>query len=207
MLRVFGVLSMVCAAAACAAPPVPVVGEATASPKDVAFHCPKAGTSVTYNDADRPVVFTGADAADPFLCTARGPNGVRLRRFGNIITAVPGQEAEFREGMTRLFPLRAGKTVDFGYYRGYVNDPTKRDRHNETWSVGQSTVLQIGSRTMTVIPVVQTIETIASTNTNAWRWKHFYEPGSGVWVRGEPELLRGQVNGLRPYTATALTVP
>lgn len=206
MRAIVGFLGGVCLVGGCATPLPPAVmaagpGQPAAG---VAFHCPRPGTSVTFNDADRPVVFTGADPADPFLCLATGPNGVRMRRFANVATAVPGQEAEFRDGLTRLFPLQPGKTVEFGYYNGYANDPTKRDRHNESWTVGQATSLRIGGRTVTVIPVRRTIETIASTNSNAWRWTLYYEPESGVWVRGEPELLRGMVNGLRPYTATAM---
>jgi hypothetical protein len=209
MRKTLGVLAMAWTVAGCATPPSAATTAGTiagpAPMADVAFHCPKPGTSANFNDSDRPVVFTGADAADPFLCTATGPNGTKMRRYANVASAVRGQETEFREGLAKLFPLRAGKTIEFTYYNGYTNDPTRQDRQNESWTVGQATTLQIGTRIMTVIPVKRTIETIASTNSNAWRWTLYYEPISGVWVRGEPELLRGMVNGLTPYTATALS--
>ncbi len=199
------IAAAVSSVAACASEPpstrMPAAGEG------IAFRCPAPGTQATFNNASRPVVFNGADATDPFICVATAPNGIRVRRYAGLVPPIPGQERPVRDGLVDLFPLVPGKSVRFSYLKGYSNDPTKRDYYNETWTVGPPATLQIGGRPIKVAIVTQDVDNMQTYGSSAWRSRWFYAVDSGVWVRHEPEVVRGQVFGLQQFTATNLSAP
>ena len=199
------ILAVAAGIAGCAAPPAPPpIGPEAAVP----FQCPRAGAAVGYNNSATLVVFSGSDPSDPLICLGTLPDGTKFRRVAGIAVP-PGQERAFRDGLAPLFPTASGtmasSTAEFGYFQSYRNDPAT-GQFRDRWTRLASETLRVGGK-----PVETTLFEREVNNTQAWgsvgiRWRLWLAPGTGVWVRGEPTLLRGDAT-LRPFRATSLIVP
>jgi hypothetical protein len=173
------------------------------------FHCPKPGTAVRFNNAEDPVVFSGFDPADPLICLGRFPNGKAFRRVAAFVVPPSGQERAIRDGLAPLFPIppssMASDTAQFGYYQGYRNEPAT-GQFIERWTRIGSETLQIAGKPVETVLFQQEIDNTQSYGSLGIRWRLWFAPESGVWVRGEPKLLRGDARP-RPFLATSLMVP
>lgn len=103
--------------------------------------------------------------------------------------------------------MTPGKKTTFSYLQGYRNDPTQKDKKEEVWTVIGPSMLTISGVSVSTVVVTRDIQTFGTWDTNAWRWTYQYDPVSGVWLKGDPELLRGSVSGLTPFKATSLSAP
>lgn len=196
------ILALAAGIAGCAPPPAtPPIGPQAA----VLFRCPKAGVAVGYNNSETPVVFSGSDPSDPLICLGTLPNGTKFRQVAGVAVP-PGQERAFRDGLAPLFPVTPGttasSTAEFGYFQSYRNDPAA-GQFRDRWTRLGSETLQIGGK-----PVKTMLFEREVSNTQSWgsvgiRWRLWLAPDTGVWVRGEPTLLRGDAT-LRPFRATSL---
>ncbi len=195
--------------AGCMTGPIPIgaipISAADNAPT-IGFQCPKPGTAVTYGASSLPVTSAGADPADPLVCLGSGARGAPLRRVANLIEPPPGQERAIRDGLAPLFPIVPGKTAQFGYFQGYRNERTATGQFMEAWTTVGPDTLQIGGKPVPTIVFTRGIENNQRYGTLGIRWRLWFAPESGVWVRGEPTLLRGDANP-RPFVATSLLVP
>lgn len=185
------------------APTAPQPGDLAGA---VQFQCPKPGTRATYGTSRRPVVFDGADPADPMVCLATNPNGTTARRVGNLQEVPAGQFAAVRDGLAQVFPLAPGRTARFSYFQGYMNDPTKTGQFRETWTTVGPETLQVGGKPVETVVVTRELEDSQPYGSVGIRWKLWYARDSGVWVKGEPTVLRGDAT-VRPFAATSIAVP
>lgn len=197
------------ALAACTpgAPAAPQTAANDPTPPSQAFHCPNPGTKATFRPRARPVTYNGADPADPMICLVANPNGPPSRRVANYLVPSPAQERAIRDGIAPLFPLLPGKTARFGYIQPYANDRTQTGQFTEEWTVIGPETLQIGGKPVQTIVVTRDVENNQSWGSNGYTWRLWFAPDTGVWVKGEPKLLRGSVTGLRPFMAVTLVAP
>lgn len=177
-----------------------------ASAGAVQFQCPKAGTRVTYGTSRRPVVFNGADPGDPMVCLSSNPNGTSSRRVVNLLEPPAPQAREVHDGLVQVFPLAPGRTARFSYFQGYRNDPTQTGQFRETWTTVGPETLQVGGKPVQTVLVTREVENNQAAGSVGIRWKLWFAPESGLWVKGEPTVLRGDAT-VRPFTVSSIVVP
>lgn len=189
------------ALAACAGTPAP--NSAAETGGTLGLRCPKPGTFASFGRSELRIVYDGADPADPLICLGKYPNGVAFRQVANYLVPPPGQERRVRDGMAAL---RSGDSAQFGYVQGYRNDPTLTGNFFETWTVQGHETLQIGGQPIQTVRVLREVENTQPYGSFGMRWLLWYAPDSGVWVRGDPTLIRGEAR-LQPFLVTKVTVP
>ena len=193
--------------AGCTAPPPAVLLAAGPQGPAIPFRCPKPGTAVFYGRSSQPVTFADADPADPLVCLGALPGRSQVRRIANYMVAPSSQERAIRDGMAPLFPIVPGKTAEFRYLGTYSNERTLTGEFIERWTTDGSETVQVDGKPVQAVLFTREVSNLQRYGSAATRWRLWYDPGTGVWVRGEPTMLRGETFNARPFQAARVTVP
>lgn len=196
---VVGILSLTALALAGCKTPTPQ------TEKDWVFACPEAESRVTWDDG-RSLVFTGADAADPAICTASTANGGTVRLVWGIVEEMSSEGRGHRPGMQSLFPARTGMNVSYTATVSYPGSGIQYPFETRWRVVGFEPLQTLAGRFDTVV-----LERMANgTGANAqqsFTVRYWLEGVSGILVQRKVTLGRGATSLLRDMQATVVSLP
>jgi len=168
----------------------------------VPFACPKAGTTVNLPDG-RVLTYQGADARDPLVCVVSDSGSQVGPKLLYNYYSPDSDTADVRAGMRDLFAGQSKVAFTYTTVRG-----SYAVTWNHTWTRQGAATVDIAGRK--VDTVIFELEARAPTGTFHAKYRRYFAPAVGVWVRNEVTNLG---SALFPalsnttYQVTSITIP
>ena len=169
------------------------------------FHCPKAGTRVTFSTGS-VTRYTGFKQTSPVTCTGVFGDGNYFQRVYNYWDESRSVLADVAPAMAQLFPATVGKSANFVFYGSPVGSGTLSQRYTENWRVLGGEEIKLGSRSVRTIVFYREAAGADTSNTSLIRYKLWFAPDLGVWVRSDVTAIRGYT-GNRSFSVANVEVP
>mgnify|MGYP001085964606 CR=1 FL=1 len=173
-------------------------------PRTWSFSCPRAGSTVTYDDG-RTLKFTRAAPDNPAVCIAeRGTSGEEVRLIHAIIPESPIEGRGHAEGMAPLWPAKANNTAS---YRSVVRSEGSGIQYDfdTNWRVVGFEIVQVPAGRFDAVVLERRWSQRSGGELNA-AIRYWIDTDAGIPVKRTVETIRGTTL-MGPWQATRAVIP
>lgn len=154
------------------------------------FRCPKAGTRVTFSTGS-VTRYTGTDPDNHSLCKGVFGNRTAFRLLYNYWDTKHIIPEEVAPDMTKLFPTTKGKSVQFVHHGSPIGSANLSQRYIERWRILGGEDVALGSQSVHTVVFEREAAGTDGSNTSLMRYRLWFAPDLGVWVRSDATSVRG----------------
>lgn len=161
------------------------------------FTCPRNGTIAQYEFGK--VQYLGPTRDDRYNCAFIGVTGKKGSLLFNFYWAEGDDYKAVRKAMLSLL-LNETQSVRFTFLY-----PGNRNQYQETWAFRRMETLVLDGRKIDAAVYERHQEGMLG-NDHHGRWMLWLDPRTGIWVKREFSLLRGQAMGVSQTAGALLSI-
>jgi hypothetical protein len=173
-----------------------VCNTALAQAPQVGFSCPKEGVIV--EGALGKTIYHGAEPGDPILCRLTNVRGQTESRPYNFYIY---DTKDIRQGLGDVI---SGRKQSATFHYTYKYGP-KIEGADDTWTRLGAEDINIGKRAIKAIVFER--EEKSTTTSFHGKWKLWFDPGTGLWVKGVYTHIDGFFPQNPNWQLTNVTIP